>query len=40
MALLHQRLFVYRDLRAWVDNRFEPPPIPATLPEQLALQLA
>jgi hypothetical protein len=40
VALLRQQLFVYRDLWAWIDNPFQPPPIPATLPEQLALQLA
>jgi hypothetical protein len=40
VALLRQQLFVYRDLWAWIDNPFHPPPIPAALPEQLALQLA
>ena len=40
VALLRQQLFVYRDLWAWIDNPFQPPPIPAALPEQLALQLA
>jgi hypothetical protein len=40
VALLRQQLFVYRDLWAWIDNPFQPPPIPAPLPEQLALQLA
>jgi Domain of unknown function (DUF4372)/Transposase DDE domain len=40
VALLRQQLFVYRDLWAWIDNPFQPPPIPETLPEQLALQLA
>jgi hypothetical protein len=39
VALLRQQLFVYRDLWAWIDNPFQPPPILATLPEQLALQL-
>jgi hypothetical protein len=39
VALLRQQLFVYRDLWAWIDNPFQPPPIPAALPEQLALQL-
>jgi len=40
VALLRQQLFVYRDLWAWIDDPFQPPPIPAALPEQLALQLA
>ncbi|HXY08600.1 MAG TPA: IS4 family transposase [Terriglobales bacterium] len=40
VALLRQQLFVYRDLWVWIDNPFQPPPIPETLPEQLALQLA
>lgn len=40
VALLRQQLFVYRDLWAWMDDPFQPPPIPAGLPEQLALQLA
>jgi hypothetical protein len=39
VALLRQQLFVYRDLWAWMDDPFQPPPIPAGLPEQLALQL-
>ncbi len=39
VALLQQQLFVYRDLWAWIDDPFQPPPIPAGLPEQLALQL-
>jgi DDE family transposase/uncharacterized protein DUF4372 len=39
VALLRQQLFVYRDLWVWMDDPFQPPPIPATLPEQLALQL-
>jgi Transposase DDE domain/Domain of unknown function (DUF4372) len=39
VALLRQQLFVYRDLWAWIDNPFQPPPIPDTLPEQLVLQL-
>jgi hypothetical protein len=39
VALLRQQLFVYRDLWAWIDNPFQPPPIPESLPE-LALQLA
>jgi IS4 transposase len=40
VALLRQQLFVYRDLWAWIDNPFQPPPIPDTLPEQLVLQLS
>ena len=39
VALLRQQLFVYRDLWAWIENPFQPPPIPETLPVQLALQL-
>jgi hypothetical protein len=39
VALLRQQLFVYRDLWTWLDDPFQPPPIPAALPEQLALQL-
>ena len=40
VALLRQQLFVYRDLWMWIDDPFQPPPIPASLPEQLTLQLA
>jgi len=40
VALLRQQLFVYRDLWAWIDDPFQPPPIPASSPEQLTLQLA
>ena len=39
VALLRQQLFVYRDLWAWIDDPFQPPPIPTGLPEQLTLQL-
>jgi len=39
VALLRQQLFVYRDLWAWINDPFQPPPIPQALPEQLALQL-
>jgi hypothetical protein len=39
VALLRQQLFVYRDLWTWINDPFQPPPIPAGLPEQLALQL-
>jgi hypothetical protein len=31
---------VYRDLWTWIDDPFQPPPISASLPKQLALQLA
>ena len=40
VALLRQQLFVYRDLRAWIDDPFQPPPIPGSSREQLTLQLA
>lgn len=40
VALLRQQLFVYRDLWTWIDDPFQPPPIPASSPEQLPLQLA
>jgi len=39
VALLRQQLFVYRDLWTWLEDPFQPPPIPAGLPEQLNLQL-
>ena len=39
VALLRQQLFVYRDLWTWIDDPFQPPPIPTGLPEQLILQL-
>src|SRR5205807_8532032 len=39
VALLRQQLFVYRDLWVWIDDIFQPPPLPATLSEKLALQL-
>jgi Domain of unknown function (DUF4372)/Transposase DDE domain len=39
VALLRQQLFVYRDLWIWLDDPFQPPPIPAGLPDQLTLQL-
>jgi hypothetical protein len=39
VALLRQQLFVYRDLWAWMDDPFQPPPIPTGLPEQLTLPL-
>jgi IS4 transposase len=40
VALLRQQLFVYRDLWAWIDDPFQPPPIPESSSEQLTLQLA
>jgi IS4 transposase len=40
VALLRQQLFVYRDLWTWIDDPFQPPPIPASSPEQLTMQLA
>jgi IS4 transposase len=39
VALLRQQLFVYRDLWTWIDDPFQPPPIPPSSPEQLTLQL-
>lgn len=38
-ALLRQQLFVYRDLWAWLDEPFEPPPQLSAVVEQLALPL-
>jgi len=40
VALLRQQVFVYRDLWVWIDDPFQPPPLPANSPEQLALRLA
>jgi Domain of unknown function (DUF4372)/Transposase DDE domain len=40
VALLRQQLFVYRDLWTWIDDPFQPPPIPTASPKQLALELA
>jgi hypothetical protein len=40
VALLRQQLFVYRDLWAWIDDPFQPPPIPERSSEQLKLQLS
>ena len=37
VALLRQQLFVYRDLMCWLDEPFEPPPVPESGGEQLAL---
>jgi hypothetical protein len=39
VALLRQQLFVYRDLWAWIDDPFQPPPTPERSSEQLTLQL-
>ena len=36
-ALLRQQLFVYRDLFAWIDEPFQPPPQLAPTPEQISL---
>jgi len=40
VALLRQQLFVYRDLWAWIDDPFQPPPILERSSEQLTLQLS
>jgi hypothetical protein len=40
VALLRQQLFVYRDLWAWIDDPFQPPPIPERSSQQLTLQLS
>jgi len=34
---LRQQLFVYRDLFAWLDQPFQPPPLLDTGPEQIPL---
>jgi hypothetical protein len=39
VALLRQQLFVYRDLWAWIDDPFQPPPTPERSSEQLTLRL-
>jgi hypothetical protein len=39
VALLRQQLFVYRDLFAWLDEPFEPPPMLDPSFEQMALPL-
>ena len=36
-ALLRQQLFVYRDLFAWIDEPFQPPPLLDSATEQLML---
>ena len=38
VALLRYQLFVYRDLYAWLDHPFDPPPALAAAAEQLALE--
>jgi hypothetical protein len=37
LALLWQQLFVHRDLRAWLDDPFQPPPPPPEQQLELAL---
>jgi IS4 transposase len=37
LALLRQQLFVHRDLWAWLNKPYEPPPGVADLPVQLSL---
>ena len=39
VALLRQQLFVYRDLWAWLNSPFEPPPALAAMQDQLRLAL-
>lgn len=34
--LLRQQLFVYRDLWAWIDQPFQPPPLLGAIAEQIA----
>ncbi|SRR5581483_8627313 len=36
-ALLRQQLFVYRDLWAWIDEPFQPPPLLDTVAQQIPL---
>jgi IS4 transposase len=36
-ALLRQQLFVYRDLFPWLDQPFQPPPLPDAVAEQMPL---
>jgi hypothetical protein len=38
LALLRQQLFVYRELYAWLDNPFSPPPVVVEIETQLALE--
>ena len=37
VALLNQQLFVCRDLEAWLNSPFQPPPAPQVTP-QMSLQ--
>lgn len=39
VAWLRQQLFVYRDLWIWLNNPFQPPPVPVAVPRQLQLAL-
>src|SRR5437588_98847 len=39
VALPRQQLFVYRDLWAWIEDPFQPPPTPESSSEQLTQQL-
>jgi hypothetical protein len=39
VALLRQQLFLYRDLWAWLNSPFEPPPALAAMQDQLRLPL-
>ena len=39
VALLRQQLFVYRDLWTWINDPFQAPPAPISLPQQLQLAL-
>lgn len=36
-ALLRQQLFVYRELREWLDSPFQPPPLLDVTAEQFPL---
>jgi len=40
IALLRQQLFVYRDLWAWLDSPFEPPPALDLMSKQLEFSLS
>ena len=40
LALLRQQLFVHRELWAWLNEPYEPPPGVADLPAQLSLEPA
>ena len=37
VALLRQQLFVYRDLWTWLNDPFQPPPAPETVPDRQTL---